>query len=448
MLSRSGPDLPEVSEPDLIRHYTNLSAKNYGLDSHFYPLGSCTMKYNPKVNERLAALPGFTDIHPYSDTDEVQGALKLMAVLEKSLCEISGMRAFTLQPAAGAHGELTAMLIARAYFKDQGASAGERKKILIPDSAHGTNPASAVLGGFETVEIKSDERGNVDLACLESHLDESVACLMLTMPNTLGVFDENMKKISAMVHEKGALLYLDGANLNAIMGITRPAELGFDMMHINLHKTFSTPHGGGGPGAGPVGVCEKLVPFLPGPRPVFNGKRYIFEEPEKSIGRVRAFYGNFLIFVRALAYIFSLGGSGIRESARMAVLNANYLKEKLKSMFYVKYDRKCLHEFVLSGIWQKEKGAGTKDIAKRLLDFGFYAPTTYFPLIVEEALMIEPTETESRETLDSFVETLKIIDREINENPKQVTTAPHNTPVKRLDEVTAARKPVLRWTKP
>jgi len=445
MLAKSPPDLPDVSELDLMRHFTHLSLKNYGVDTHFYTLGSCTMKYNPRVNERVARFPGFTDIHPLSSPDDVQGALELMAALEKSLCEITGMDAFTLQPSAGAHGELTALLIIRAYLDTLGEEGQKRNKILIPDSAHGTNPASASLGGFKSVEIKSDERGNVDLQHLKEILDENAACLMLTMPNTLGLFDENMDEIARMTHENGTFIYLDGANLNAIMGIVRPADLGFDLMHINLHKTFSTPHGGGGPGSGPVGVIKKLEPFLPNPRPAFEDGRFILKDSPHSIGKVKTFFGNFLVMVRAYSYILALGGEGIREISEMAVLNANYLKEKLKDRYLLKYDRPCLHEFVLSANWQKERGVSARDVGKRLLDFGFYAPTTYFPLIVEEALMIEPTETESKEILDSFVDAMIKIDEESKTNPEMVQNAPHTTPVRRVNEVLAARKPVLKY---
>ena len=445
MLANEPPDLPEVSELDVVRHYSRLSQQNYGVDTNFYPLGSCTMKYNPKVNERVARFPGFTEIHPYSDEEDVQGAIKLMFALEKSLCEITGMDAFTLQPAAGAHGEFTALLVAREYFSSLGEEGNKRKKILIPDSAHGTNPASAALGGFEPVEIKSDERGNVDIDALKEHLDEEAACLMLTMPNTLGLFDENLDEIVKLAHDNGTLIYMDGANLNAIMGVARPADLGFDIMHINLHKTFSTPHGGGGPGSGPVGVVKKLEPFLPNPRPAFEKGKYTMKNSPQSIGKVKAFYGNFLVMVRAYAYILSLGADGIRESAQMAVLNANYLKEKLKERYLLKYDRGCLHEFVLSANWQKERGVTAKDVGKRLLDFGFYAPTTYFPLIVEEALMIEPTETESKETLDKFIDAMIQIDEESKNDPEKVTNAPHTTPIRRVDEVLAARKPVLQY---
>lgn len=439
------PDLPEVSEIDLMRHFTRLSHKNYGVETHFYPLGSCTMKYNPKVNEKVSRFPGFTDIHPYANLDDVQGALELMVDLENILCEITGMDAFTLQPAAGAQGELTAILMIRAYFDSQGEKGRKRDTILIPDSAHGTNPASAALAGFKTVEIKSDKRGNVDLSSLKEHLDEHAACLMLTMPNTLGLFDEHINEIARMTHENGTVIYMDGANMNALMGVAKPADLGFDIMHLNLHKTFSTPHGGGGPGSGPVGVVKKLEPFLPDPRPVYENGRYFFKTSPQSIGKVCSFYGNYLVLVKAYTYLISLGGNGIRDAARIAVLNANYLRENLKDTYLLKYDRKCLHEFVISALWQTKTGVNAKDIAKRLLDYGFHSPTVYFPLIVEEALMIEPTETESKETLDGFITAMKKIDEESGTDPDKVKNAPFTTPVKRVDEVIAARKPVLKY---
>jgi len=445
IIADAPPDLPEVSEIDLIRHFTRLSHKNYGVDTHFYPLGSCTMKYNPKVNEKVSRFSGFTDIHPYANIDDVQGAIELMVDLEKILCEITGMEAFTLQPSAGAHGELTSILMIRAYFDSLGEEGEKRDTILIPDSAHGTNPASSALAGFKTVEIKSDERGNVDLSSLKEHLNENAACLMLTMPNTLGLFDENMDEIAEITHKNGTLIYMDGANMNALMGVAKPAELGFDIMHLNLHKTFSTPHGGGGPGSGPVGVVSKLEPFLPDPRPVYEKGRYLFRTSPQSIGKVRSFYGNFLVLVKAYTYLVSLGGDGIRDAARKAVLNANYLRQNLKDTYFLKYDRTCLHEFVISALWQTEKGVHAKDIAKMLLDYGFYAPTIYFPLIVEEALMIEPTETESKETLDEFISAMKKIDKESRTKPDKVKEAPFTTPVSRVDEVTAARKPVLKY---
>ncbi len=449
MLREEPAGLPEVSELDLVRHYTGLSRKNYGVDTGFYPLGSCTMKYNPKVNEDVAALAGFSGLHPYLPGELCQGALQLMYELEKYLCEIAGMDRFTLQPAAGAHGELTGMLIIRAYHMQRGDA--RRNKVLVPDSAHGTNPATAAMCGYKTVEIKSDSRGGVDLDDLRRLVGDDTAGLMLTNPNTLGLFDENIAQIARIVHEAGGLVYCDGANMNAIMGIARPGDMGFDVVHFNLHKTFSTPHGGGGPGSGPVGVKDILVPYLP--RPLVEcrdngtgGKEYYLDYGgEQSIGRVKAFYGNFGVMVKAYAYIRMLGATGLKEASRYAVLNANYLKEKLKDTYHLPYDRTCMHEFVLSARNLKDTGVRALDIAKRLLDYGYHPPTVYFPLIVEEALMIEPTETESKETLDRFAEAMQRIAREAVENPELVTGAPRCTPVQRLDEVTAARKPVLRY---
>jgi len=464
MLRDKPAGLPEAAEVDVVRHYTRLSRMNYGVDTGFYPLGSCTMKYNPKINEDAAALPGFASLHPYQSEKLCQGALKLMYELEKILCEIAGMDRFTLQPAAGAHGELTGMMIIRAYHLHRGDA--QRNKVLVPDSAHGTNPATASMCGCETVEVKSNECGGVDLDDLRRLVGEDTAGLMLTNPNTLGIFDENILKITEIVHEAGGLVYCDGANMNAIMGIARPGDMGFDAVHFNLHKTFSTPHGGGGPGSGPVGVKEFLVPFLP--RPLVERRLveccaeccetagtsakikevYCLDyRGDNSIGRVKAFYGNFGVMVKAYAYIRMLGADGLKEASEHAVLNANYLKEKLKQTYNLPYDRNCMHEFVLSAKNLKDMGVRTLDIAKRLLDYGYYPPTIYFPLIVEEALMIEPTETESRETLDEFIEAMEKIAREAEESPELVTGAPHHTPVKRLDEVTAARKPILRYRK-
>jgi len=443
MRAQEPPRLPQVAELDLVRHFTRLSHRNYSVDSGFYPLGSCTMKYNPRINEQVAALPGFAWIHPYQPDAAIQGALQLLAELEGYLCRITGMDAFTLQPAAGAHGELTALLLARAWFKSRGE---ERDQILVPDSAHGTNPASAVMGGFEAVQIRSDSRGNIDLEDLAAHLGPRTAVLMLTNPNTLGLFDEHLGRLADMVHQAGGLLYYDGANLNATLGVVRPGDAGFDLLHLNLHKTFSTPHGGGGPGSGPVGVKAHLADFLPVPRVVKGeaGWRLNRNCPQ-SIGRVRAFYGNFLIMVRAYAYILSLGEVGLKDVARHAVLNANYMMEKLGSVYELPYPRRCMHEFVLSATGQKQRGARALDIAKRLLDLGFHAPTIYFPLIVDEAMMIEPTETENLETLDRFIAAMLTVDREIDQDLSLVTGAPHGTPVGRLDEVSAARKPDLAW---
>lgn len=443
---RNELDLPEVAEVDLVRHYTNLSRRNFGVDLGFYPLGSCTMKYNPKVNEDIALLPGFTSLHPYADSEFVQGNLRLMHEMQRCLCNIFGMADFTLQPAAGAHGELTGVMMIKKYFEKKGE---RRHRILIPDAAHGTNPASGALCGFETVTLRSNAEGGVDIDHLQSIMTEDVAALMLTNPNTLGLFERNIEEVSRIVHEKGGLLYGDGANANAFLGIARPGDLGFDVIQLNLHKTFSTPHGCGGPGSGPVGVCSKLVNYLPVPRIIKTAKGYEWSNdfPE-TIGRVRAFYGNFNVVVKAFAYIRSLGAEGLRRVAEMAVLNANYIKEKLKPYFDLPYDRVCMHECVFSGSRQvKENGVHTTDMAKRLLDFGYHPPTIYFPLIVPEAIMIEPTETESRETLDAFCETMIAIATEARENPQRVKDAPLSTPVTRLDEVLAARKPDVCWKK-
>lgn len=442
-LLRKDLPLPQLNEVEIVRHFTNLSLRNFGIDLGFYPLGSCTMKYNPKINEDLANLPGFTKIHPYTPEDLCQGSLKIIYELEKLLCNITGMDRFTFQPSAGAHGEYTGLLIIKAYLKDKGE---ERNTVLVPDSAHGTNPASAVMAGFKTIEIPSDERGLVNPNILKKYINENIAVLMLTNPNTLGLFEKDIEEISKIVHDEGALLYYDGANLNGIMGYARPGDMGFDVIHLNLHKTFSTPHGGGGPGAGPVGVKEYLACYLPKPLIDFDGEKYYlnFNIP-KSIGRVRSFYGNFSVLLKAYIYIRLLGEEGLKKSTEMAVLNANYLKERLKNIFHLPYPTLCKHEFVLSGKKQKEKGVRILDIAKRILDFGVHAPTIYFPLIVEEALMIEPTETESKYTLDNFISILEKINNEIDENIEIVKTAPHNTPVKRLDEAFAVKNLKVKW---
>jgi len=444
---RDDLDLPELAELDLVRHYTNLSRRNFGVDLGFYPLGSCTMKYNPKINEQIAALPGFTALHPYADADFAQGNLQLMDEMQKYLCAIFGMAEFTLQPAAGAHGELTGVMMIKKYFEKKGQ---KRRIILIPDAAHGTNPASGALCGFEVVELKSNREGGVDMAHLESLMTEEVAALMLTNPNTLGLFERNIERVAAIVHDRGGLLYGDGANANAFLGKTRPGDLGFDVMQLNLHKTFSTPHGGGGPGSGPVGVGKMLAGFLPVPRLVKTDGRYHWSEDyPDSIGRVRAFYGNFNVMVKAYAYIRSLGAEGLKHSTEMAVLNANYIREKLKPYFDLPYDRICMHECVFSGRKQvAESGVHTTDIAKKLIDYGYHPPTIYFPLIVPEAMMIEPTETENKETLDAFCEAMIAIAQEAKENPEGVKNAPVTTPVGRLDEVLAARKPDVCWKKP
>lgn len=439
-------ELPEVSEVDIMRHYTLLSNKNYGVDTGFYPLGSCTMKYNPKINEDMASLSGFTQLHPYQPEKTVQGALQLMYELGGALGEITGMDAVTLQPAAGAHGELTGLMLIKAYHQNRGDF--KRKKIIVPDSAHGTNPASASVAGFEVVEVKSDCMGAVDLESLKAALNDEVAGLMLTNPSTLGLFERNIEEIARMVHEAGGLLYYDGANMNAIMGITRPGDMGFDVVHMNLHKTFSTPHGGGGPGSGPVGVKKELEPFLPVPvvEKVEEGYSLNYDRP-LSIGKVRSFYGNFGVLVRAYTYILSMGYDGLKKVSEMAVLNANYIKERLKKYYYLPIDTVCKHEFVLGGLAKGDHTIATLDIAKRLLDYGYHPPTIYFPLIVDSAIMIEPTETESMETLDAFIDAMIKISGEARENPEILKTAPHNTIVRRLDEVRAARTPILKWTR-
>ena len=434
--------LPEVSELEVMRHYKELSDKNFCIEKGFYPLGSCTMKYNPKVNEVLALLEGFTGLHPLQDDEDSQGALKLMHKLQEALKTVTGMDAVTLQPAAGAHGELCGMMIVKKYFEKKGQS---RKNVIIPDSAHGTNPASAAMCGFNIVEIKSNEKGLVDIDALKNVLDENTAAIMLTNPNTLGLFEENILEISKLVHEKGALLYYDGANMNAIMGYTNPKLMGFDIVHLNLHKTFSTPHGGGGPGAGPVCVVEKLKDFLPIPVIKFDGTKYYRDYSSKdSIGKMKAFYGNFSVLVKAYAYIL-LMGKELKQVSANAVLNANYMMHKLKEYYELPYDRKCMHEFVLSGEKQKEQGVNTLAIAKRLMDSNFHPPTVYFPLIVHEAIMIEPTESETKERLDDFINTMIEIAKEIETNPEAVLEHPITTPVKKVDETLAARKPDLAY---
>lgn len=439
---REALPLPEVSELDVVRHFTHLSERQISVDSSFYPLGSCTMKYNPKINERIASMPGFAMLHPLQPKKTVQGALALMYELQEYLAEIAGMDAVTLQPLAGAQGELTGMMIVKAYHESRGDSA--RKVILVPDSAHGTNPATAARVGFQIQKIPSNERGLVDVEALKKLLGPHIAGLMLTNPNTLGLFESDIVEICKLVREAGALMYCDGANMNAIMGKARPGDMCFDVMHFNLHKTFSTPHGGGGPGSGPVAVKEFLEPFLPTPVIEKDDQEYRlnFNKPQ-SIGRVHSFYGNFLVMVKAYAYIRSLGSEGIREASEIAVLNANYIRVKLKDVYPVPYDRYCMHEFVATAKEHKKRGVRALDIGKRLLDMGFHAPTVYFPLIVEEALMVEPTETESKETLDAFINAMIEIDRESKEHPDMVAHAPYNTPISRVDEVTAARKPRL-----
>ncbi len=429
--------LPEISELEVMRHYKELSDKNFCIEKGFYPLGSCTMKYNPKVNELLASLDGFAQLHPLQDDEDAQGSLKLMYNLQEALKEVTGMDAITLQPAAGAHGELTGMMIVQKYFETIGQ---DRKNVIIPDSAHGTNPASAAMCGFNIVEIKSNEKGLVDLEALKAVLDDNTAAIMLTNPNTLGLFEEDILEISKLVHEAGGLLYYDGANMNAIMGHTNPKLMGFDIVHLNLHKTFATPHGGGGPGAGPVGVVEKLKDFLPVPTIAFDGEKYYRNfDVKNSIGKVKAFYGNFSVLIKAYAYIL-MTGKNLKDVSANAVLNANYMMNKLKEYYLLPHDRKCMHEFVLSGDWQKEQGVNTLGIAKRLMDSNFHPPTVYFPLIVHEAIMIEPTESETKERLDEFIEAMIEIAKEIKEKPEEVLKHPLNTPVKKVDEVLAARK--------
>ncbi|NOX45043.1 MAG: glycine dehydrogenase subunit 2 [Caldiserica bacterium] len=438
---REPPRLPEVSQGELVRHYTALSRMNHGVDTGFYPLGSCTMKYNPKLHEEIARLPGFTELHPLSPLESAQGVLEALWRLGELLKRIAGMPGITLQPAAGAHGELTGMLLIKRYFEDRGESE-RRRVILLPDSAHGTNPASAAMAGFRVIPVPSNEGGTVDLRALEELLGEEVAGIMMTVPNTLGIFERDILSITEMVHEVGGLCYFDGANLNAFLGRARPGDMGADIFHFNLHKTFSTPHGSGGPGAGPLTVSERLIPYLPVPQIVREGDRFVLSyDLPKSIGRVHPFLGNVLVMLKALAYILTLGDEGLREVSTGAVLAANYLRVRLREAYEIPYDGLCKHEFVASTVGL---GVKARDVAKRLIDYGFHPPTVYFPLIVEEALMIEPTETETVETLDAFVEAMLRIAREAVENPEALAEAPHNAPVRRLDEVRAAREPILR----
>ncbi|WP_066257557.1 aminomethyl-transferring glycine dehydrogenase subunit GcvPB [Neobacillus drentensis] len=438
------PELPEVSELDIMRHYTALSRRNHGVDSGFYPLGSCTMKYNPKINENVARFNGFAHVHPLQDESSVQGALELLYDLQEHLIEITGMDEVTLQPAAGAHGEWTGLMMIRAYHEANGDM--NRTKVIVPDSAHGTNPASASIAGFETITVKSNEHGLVDLEDLRRVVGEDTAALMLTNPNTLGLFEENILELAEIVHGAGGKLYYDGANLNAVLSKARPGDMGFDVVHLNLHKTFTGPHGGGGPGSGPVGVKVDLIPFLPKPIIAKRGEEFVLDyDRPQSIGRVKPFYGNFGINVRAYTYIRSMGPDGLKAVTEYAVLNANYMMRRLAEYYELPFDRHCKHEFVLSGRRQKKLGVRTLDIAKRLLDFGYHPPTIYFPLNVEECIMIEPTETESKETLDSFVDIMIQIAKEVEENPEIVQEAPHTTVVGRMDETKAARKPVLKY---
>jgi glycine dehydrogenase subunit 2 len=447
-LARDSLDWPEVSEIDVIRHFTRLSQKNHAIDIGIYPLGSCTMKYNPKINEVVARLPGFANIHPYQPESTVQGALQVMSELQEMLGEISGFDEVALQPVAGAQGELTGCKVIRAWHEAHGEP--ERTKMLIPDSAHGTNPATAVMAGFQVVTIPSDARGNCDLEALRAAVGPDTAGLMITNPNTLGLWDEHIEEIIAAVHEAGGLVYNDGANFNAILGIARPGDLGIDVMHFNLHKTFSTPHGGGGPGSGPVGVRADLAKYLPGPRvrrvEEDGNERYALFQPEESIGRVHAFHGNFGMFVRAYTYIRMHGAAGLRQVSEDAVLNANYIRESLRDLYDLPFgDRTCMHETVFAATRQKAQGVRALDIAKRILDFGIHPPTVYFPLVVPEALMIEPTETESKESLDHFIAVMRQIAQEAAETPEVVQNAPHTTEYKRLDEVAANRTLNLRW---
>ena len=440
------PNLPEVAEIDLVRHYTNLSHLSHGVDNGFYPLGSCTMKYNPKINDETSSYEGFTGIHPLQDESDAQGALELMYDLKNALCEVTGMDDMTLQPAAGAHGEWTALMMIKKYHETNGDH--HKKTILVPDSAHGTNPASAHVAGFDVKSIPSAEDGGVDIDALKAAVGEDTAGLMLTNPNTLGLFETRILEMAEIVHEAGGLLYYDGANLNAIMGQARPGDMGFDVLHLNLHKTFSTPHGGGGPGSGPVGCCARLAPYLPKPNIIKDGDKYKLDcSGELSIGRVKSFYGHFLTLVRAYTYVLTLGGDGLSHASRMAVLNANYMMKRLKDAYEVPFNGKCMHEFVMSAEKLKEEyGVTAMDVAKALLDNGIHPPTVYFPLIVHEALMVEPTETESLETLDAACDILLSIAQTAKDDPEKLHDAPVNTPISRPDEVMAARNPVLRYS--
>lgn len=443
-LRQTRPELPEVSEIEIVRHYTNLSRKNFSIDTHFYPLGSCTMKYNPKIHEEVVKFPGFSHLHPYAPEVWSQGVLQVMYELEQSLCEISGMDRVSLQPAAGAHGELLGLLLARAYHTDNG---NPRKKVILPDSAHGTNPSSAHIAGYEVVSLKTDANGEVDVEQLKELVDEETAALMITNPNTLGLFERKILEIQKVMHDVGALLYYDGANLNPLLGVARPGDMGFDIVHINVHKTFTTPHGGGGPGAGPVGVKQRLVKYLPVPTVEKEADKYVLKNDNPdSIGKIRSFLGSVGILIRAYTYIRTLGQEGLENVGKGAIINANYLLAKLKKVYNLPFDRTCMHEFVLSA-----KGVGNNlhalDVAKRLIDLGVHPPTIYFPLIVPEAIMIEPTETESKQTLDDFVEVMTQIVAESESNPELLQNSPQTMPITRPDEATAARKPKLRWTR-
>lgn len=444
--------LPELDELSVVRHYNNMSNNNFGVDTGFYPLGSCTMKYNPKINEEVSRLPGFTSLHPFQSSATVQGALEAYYLLQSKLSEIGGMAEFTLNPYAGAHGELTGLMIIRAYHESKGDLG--RTKVIVPDSAHGTNPASAAVAGLKVVEVKSLPDGTVDVEALKGLLDETVAAVMLTNPNTTGIFEHSIPQIAEAVHACGALLYYDGANLNPMLGVSRPGDMGFDVMHINLHKTFSTPHGGGGPGSGPVGVRKGLEQFLPNPRVIkrdVEGKEafeleYGTAKSKEAIGRISAWLGNFAVELRALAYILSLGSEGLKEVGKLATLNANYIKESLRDYYELPITGVCKHEFVFDGLKDKSTGVSTLNIAKRLLDYGFHAPTIYFPLLFHESLMIEPTETESKETLDEFIDVMKKIAREAVEDPEMLKSAPHDTPVRRPDDTQAALRPIVTYS--
>ena len=445
-LTRSeAPALPQVSELDVVRHYTNLSQMNFGVDSGFYPLGSCTMKYNPKINEEIAAMPAFAGIHPLQPSETVQGVLRVYKELAHALSAITGMAEFTLNPFAGAHGELTGLMIIRQYHISRGDL--KRTRIIVPDSAHGTNPASAAVCGLEIVQVKSKENGLVDVEDLKPLLDDTIAGIMMTNPNTLGLFEKDIKEIAALVHECGGLLYYDGANMNPLIGMVRPGDMGFDVLHLNLHKSFSTPHGGGGPGAGPVGVAAHLVPYLPVPKVVEDedGLLSVVDADGQACGQISGFMGNFGVLLRAYTYILMLGKQNVRMVGPLAVLGANYIKESLKDCYKLPIESVCKHEFVFDGLLDQSTGVTTLDIAKRLLDYGFHAPTIYFPLLFHQAIMIEPTETESKETLDGFIEIMRHIAAEAIADPESLKTAPHTTPVRRLDETTAARQPVLRY---
>ena len=441
LLREEKAQLPEVSELDVVRHYTNVSNKNFGVETGFYPLGSCTMKYNPKMNDEIAGLPAFSSLHPLQSYETVQGALEVYYKLAQSLSEISGLAEYTLNPYAGSHGELIGLMIMRQYHQKRGDL--KRTKVIVPDSAHGTNPASAAVCGFDIVEVHSNEKGTISAEDLKPLLDDTIAGIMMTNPNTLGIFETEILEIANLVHEAGGLLYYDGANLNPLLGKCRPGDMGFDIMHINLHKTFSTPHGGGGPGSGPVGVTKALVDYLPNPRVKKDGDRYYIDNGDDSLGSISGFLGNFSVYIRAYTYILSLGKENLKNVGPLATLNANYIKESLKQHYYLPIEGICKHEFVFDGLLDKSTGVTTLDIAKRLLDYGFHAPTVYFPLLFSQSIMIEPTETESLDTLDSFIEVMKKVAVEAKEDPEMVKNAPYTTPVRRLDETTAAKKPML-----